>query len=251
MVPGNHDCNFAAAGDARPTLLSSFKANFAKLDLNGETAEQILKVQDGFFEFERLISGQARRLPHERVSWTTTFDFEGKRILVRCLNTALCSSLTEKAGELFFPPEAIPLETGDADFAVTVFHHPYGWLNADNSKQILRRIESVSDLVLTGHEHDGDFHTRLSRSGEETGYVEGAALQGADETGFALILIDLEAHTNQIFYYQWAVDMFDLAFSTARVFTRKFSLIEGRFENNSEFLQYQADRNRFLRSPEC
>ena len=51
VLPGNHDCDFSAKGDARPVLLSSVASNISNVDLNGESIEQLLKVQEQFFEF--------------------------------------------------------------------------------------------------------------------------------------------------------------------------------------------------------
>jgi len=198
---------------------------------------KLLKVQRNFFEFERKISHRNPDLSEDRLSWTISRDHAGKRIVMHCLNTALSSRPKEQPGQLYFPLQAIPAADLDADCVVTLFHHPYGWLAPDNSRELRRRIESISDLILTGHEHDGDSYTRLDRVGEETGYVEGAALQATGETGFNLILIDLSASTNQIFRYRWVEDMYEPYPSDARIFTRKFSLIESRFENNAVFAQ--------------
>jgi ABC-type oligopeptide transport system ATPase subunit len=235
LTPGNHDCDFSASGDARPVLLSSVASNLRTVDLEGESVQQLLKVQDNFFDFERKLSNQPRKGVKDCIGWSSSYQHAGKRIFVRCLNTALFSRLKELAGQLYFPLQAIPQDNLDPDFVVSMFHHPYGWLDPENSREFRRRIESVSDLILTGHEHDGDSFTRLDRSGEETGYVEGAALQALGETGFNFILINLSANTNQIFRYRWVDDMYEPSLSEARVFTRKLSLIESRFDNNPEF----------------
>jgi predicted MPP superfamily phosphohydrolase/ABC-type oligopeptide transport system ATPase subunit len=235
VVPGNHDCNFLASGDARPVLISSVASSLATIALDGESIQQLLKVQDEFFEFERRISLKSSEFVKDRLSWSTSYDHSGRRIIVRCLNTALSSRLKEQPGQLYFPQSAIPEADAEADFAITILHHPYGWLMPDNSRELRRRIESISDLVLTGHEHDGDSFTRVDRAGQETGYVEGSALQMDGETGFNFILINLEESTNQIFRYRWTEDIYEPSPSEARIFTRKYSLIESRFENNPVF----------------
>jgi calcineurin-like phosphoesterase family protein len=241
IVPGNHDCDFTLAGDARPTLLSSVASNLTSIDLNGESVAQLLKVQKNFFEFEQKFSKCPRASIKEQIGWTSAHAHGKRRVLVRCLNTALFSRLREAPGQLYFPLHAIPDQDDEADFAITIFHHPYGWLNPDNSRELHKQLELISDVILTGHEHDGDTYTRLSRSGEETNYVEGAALGAANETGFNLIVVNLAASTNQIFQYSWQEGLYVPGKSDARIFTRKQSLIASRFENNAEFVKNLND----------
>jgi hypothetical protein len=200
-----------------------------------------LRVQKNFFEFERIACRTAKTNVVERISWSFSFVRDKKSVLVRCLNTALFSRLKETGGQLFFPVQAIPAAQDGHDIAVTMFHHPYGWLSPDNSREFRRTVESTSDLVLTGHEHDGDSYTRITRTGEETGYVEGAALQGSTETGFNLIVIDLPANTYQVHRFLWAEDMYRPSPSEARVFARKQTLIGPRFRNNPDFWQRLND----------
>jgi hypothetical protein len=96
--------------------------------------------------------------------------------------------------------------------------------------------------VLTGHEHDGGSYVRTAPEGE-TDYVEGAALQAAGPTGFNLILVDLDTNTNQISRFSWNDGMYEPkgASPSARVFTRKRSLIESRFELQPEFAKRLHD----------
>jgi predicted MPP superfamily phosphohydrolase len=237
-IPGNHDCDFSAAGDARPVLISSVATNLGAIDVGGESIQQLLKVQSKFFDFEQKLSGEETT---SRLGWTRSFTQDNKLILIRCLNTALFSRLHEAAGQLALPLNALPAPQAEADFALTLMHHPYGWLAPDNARELRRRIESNSDLILTGHEHEGDSYTRVSRTGDETGYVEGAALAGSPETGFNLILVNLEASTCQIFPFKWQGDIYEPTPPDARIFTRKQSLIESRFDNNPEFVAQLHD----------
>jgi hypothetical protein len=150
IVPGNHDCDFTLAGDARPTLLSSVATNLTSIDLNGESIVQLLKVQKGFFEFEQKISKRSSTFAKEKIGWTSAHVHGNRRILVRCLNTALLSRLKEAPGQLYFPLHAIPDQNDEADFAITIFHHPYGWLNPDNSRELRKQLELISDLYQPG-----------------------------------------------------------------------------------------------------
>lgn len=239
-VPGNHDCDFTAEGDARPGLMGMVAANLGSYDLAGESMQQLLKVQDSFFDFESSLSGRARPT-RERISSRSYFSYNGRVIGVLSLNTALFSRLSEKAGQLYFPFGALAEEGAPTDFSLTILHHPYPWLDPMNGRELRRRVESVSDLVLTGHEHDGDSYLRIDRQGEETGYVEGLALQAKGPTGFNIVLVDFETETNQIYRYTWCDDLYQPDPARAYLFARKQSLIRSHFENNPEFSHWLND----------
>jgi len=241
VVPGNHDCDFSAAGDARPHLISGIGSAIDEADLRGESMQDLLKVHNNFFDFAQKLANPPP-LKHDRIGWTVSYQHDGGTILVRCLNTALLSRKEEVPAQLRFPLKAIPDRSGDSDFALTLFHHPYAWLAPENRRELQRRVESISDLVLTGHEHDGASYVRETPDGE-TDYVEGAALQADGPTGFNLILVDTAASTNQIFRFGWDGEIYKPLQDcpSAKVFTRKRSLIESRFELKPEFLRTLQD----------
>lgn len=236
LVPGNHDCDFSVAGDARPVLISAVGQNIAKADLGGESLRDLLKVQSDFFQFAARIGGVGGTSFGNEVGWTIRCADGPQRVLVRALNTAILSQLHESPGQLQFPLQAVPDVKADADFCLTIFHHPYPWLAPDNRRELQRVVESISDLILTGHEHDGASYVRSTSEGE-TDYVEGAALQSEGDTGFNLIVVDLDKNTNQISRFRWNGEMYEPTdiYPSARVFTRKRSLIESRFELQPAF----------------
>jgi hypothetical protein len=240
IVPGNHDCNFSVEGDARPALMNLVAEKLDGYDLGGESIQQLLRVQQDFFEFEKTISN-SEKSQQAKLFWHFAFAYNGRRVSVAALNTALFSKLKELPGQLYFPLTALEDREESSDYAVTVFHHPYTWLEPNNSRNLRRRVESNSDLILTGHEHDGDSFIKIDRQGEETGYVEGAALQATGDTGFNVALVDFETNTNQIYRYVWSDGLYRPEPAKAYIFTRKQSLVRDHFENNAEFLRKLHD----------
>jgi hypothetical protein len=234
IVPGNHDCDFTEEGDARPNLLAAVAAHLDGFDLGGESIRQLLRVQRNFFAFEASLSGQDRKT-RDQLSWNTSLSYGSNKIEVKAYNTSLFSRIREQPGQLHFPLTAVSDAHQPGDIVLTVFHHPYPWLEPNNAKALKRRVEASSDLVLTGHEHDGDSYVRSNRQGEETGYVEGCALHTTGVTGFNLITVDLANSTYQVYRHDWVGDMYVSSPAKARVFTRKQSLIDSRFENNADF----------------
>ena len=146
-TPGNHDCDFSSAGDARPVLLSAVGSNIGSIDLEGESIHQLAKVQRNFFEFLPKLSDSHQINPGKRLYWWVSCKWMDKRIILQCLNTALTSRLKEQPGQLYFPVQAVPDEAPDAEYVATLLHHPYGWLEPGNARELRRRIESTSDTL--------------------------------------------------------------------------------------------------------
>jgi predicted MPP superfamily phosphohydrolase len=62
-IPGNHDLDFSIAPDTRDVLLQSVGTNPEKVKVDGDTVQQILRVQEHFFAFEaELLRSELRQL---------------------------------------------------------------------------------------------------------------------------------------------------------------------------------------------
>lgn len=175
VIPGNHDCNFEGEGTVRPMLLQGL-GDRLETTPSGDLVEQMLVVQKEFFEFEALISRKPHD-SHDRLLWTYTFETSDGLVVVRSLNTAWLSRKKEVPNQLFYPAQLLN-DVGEttASLVITMFHHPYGWLHPDNAKLLKRSVELSSDIVVTGHEHDGDMFMKMSPSVGPVNYVEGQAL---------------------------------------------------------------------------
>lgn len=241
VIPGNHDCDFDDEGQVRPALISNLPDILDTVEASGDVAEQMTKVQQAFFSFEGLVWPKPR-LANERLFWTREFMSSAGKILVRCFNSAWVSRRKEVAGQILFPTQVIPDISGDdALLVVTAFHHPYGWFNPENARAFRRLIETSSDIVFTGHEHDGEVYARTSATAN-VNYVEGAALQATGiETGFNLAKLDLAKQTYQVRQFEWTKDMYTPAALNAAVFTRNQALLEHQFVNNIDFRAYLDD----------
>ena len=240
VIPGNHDLDFDAETTVRPLLLANIAELIDKVD--DDLVTQLVGVQANFFEFEELIG----RRPHpgkDRLLWDRVFISDAGKILIRCFNTAWVSRKKEIPGQIFFPAKSLP-ESQETDqvLVISTFHHPYGWMNPDNAREFRRVIETSSDIVLTGHEHDGDAYTKITAAGETINYVEGAPLQAEDvETGFNLVKVDLKEKTYRVRQFKWNRDMYEVEAESSRTFTRNQSLLEHQFINNSAFKDYLND----------
>lgn len=82
-----------------------------------------------------------------------------------------------------------------AELEVSMFHHPYGWLEPQNAREFKVFVEERSDLVLTGHEHVSDAYIKIRPNGDADTFLEGRAMWDTreTETGLNVVLVDGEA----------------------------------------------------------
>uniref|UniRef100_E6PEQ6 Uncharacterized protein n=1 Tax=mine drainage metagenome TaxID=410659 RepID=E6PEQ6_9ZZZZ len=204
LVPGNHDLDFERANAARDTLAKSvLQSPGDKID---PSIVGILATPQGaFFEFRDSMRDGVD-LVGDYSAYRYMFNCtDGEQIVVRCVNTALLSSLKEKPASLVMASQ-IADDLDHSVFTVTTFHHPYNWLNPA-SKKIVRAIEDTSDIILTGHEHEHERTVKYKpESYTATTYIEAAALQehsGADNSAFNSLLVDTKNGAYKFFHFEW------------------------------------------------
>jgi len=213
-IPGNHDCAFPAHPGARAALLKAALDDPAQLADDESIASACLVVQDDFFAFVSEQTGTAMRITaNERLRYNHVVDLAGLRIVIRCYNTAWMSRLHEQPAQLLAPTWIAGEETRDADLVVSMFHHPYGWLRPENSRELRAQVEPVSDIVLTGHEHRPDQRSVRTICGDRTEWIEGAVLHGGDPlpSGFNLVLVDPGRREQRTLIYEWRDDHYAVA----------------------------------------
>ena len=109
------------------------------------------------------------------------------------------------------PSKALEPYHGEASVSISVFHHPYNWLDASNYRQLKALVEKTSDFVFTGHEHQSDATAVDKFSGEHLHYVEGAALQGETgelDSGFNVVTFDFTSGEQRLDFFRWNGELY-------------------------------------------
>lgn len=204
LIPGNHDCDFRSSGDIRDILVAKAALNDG-MSVADDVAEVCTEVQGQFFSLRSAIASNALKGDNP-LYWEYRFATEDESFLFRCCNTAWMSVKGEQPGRMIFPVARIPDQEAKADLAITIFHHPYNWFVPLNGREFRKRIEEVSDIILTGHEHDITLRTQRAGRGEVNTYVEGGALQENHDPNvsqFNAIVIDTELKRQKVFHFGW------------------------------------------------
>ena len=206
-VPGNHDCDFS-----EPNKLRAIIAENTLSDPNNAKNKEIVAistlVQEHYFKFIEAISGKLKGASCDyspELIYEYIFNFDGEQIRFICCNTAWLSQIDEAQGKLVFPYEAIPVINSTEDLIITLFHHPYNWLESNCARNFQKKIEQVADIILTGHEHDSTRHTKECSGGERNTYVEGGVLQSGSglNSDFNLFVIDTKLKKQKFAHFIW------------------------------------------------
>ena len=256
-VPGNHDCTFEGAPAARDMVIEGVLKETSQVK-EPSVVQACLGVQGNFFQVQKAVAsnglvdggtGYDNRLYYEY-----RFTLKGQGICFLCCNTAWLSRLHETQGKLFFPPSAIPERIKDSVLSVAVFHHTYNWLEPLNWRAFRKRIEAVTDLILTGHEHDATRRSHDGGKGERNLYLEGGALQDPEDltaSAFNAIVLDTNTRKQKFVQLAWDGELYVPAGVTIagaegaglswEDFQGNILRQRGRFELSNEMKQFLDD----------
>lgn len=190
IVPGNHDCDFSDVPLVREIVMDKILADASTAD-DPSVISLCTDVQRNFTIFaEKATTGGSTS--QTRLLNAYRFQIADANIHVFGLNTAWISRKHEQQGRLFMPPSVVP-DLADDSLTIVAFHHPYNWLESNNARAFRKRVESIADIVLTGHEHDAGSVIQERARGQVNTYVEGGVLQDSsdpDMSEFNVLLID-------------------------------------------------------------
>jgi predicted MPP superfamily phosphohydrolase len=242
-LPGNHDCNFEKADRTRELVLQGVVGSSGK-NLDASMVDSCLRVQDEFFDFLAEQSRDVSKTGHDRLSYHHDFTFDGTKVRVNCFNTAWVSQKPDKQSEIVFPVGNLELTPTGYGVVVSAFHHPYTWFLADNGRAFRKYVEENSDIILTGHEHEGTAYTKQAFTGENTTHLEGGVLQDSQYKGvstFNILLIDTTERKFRVEQYEWKADIYTRYFQSEwKSFIRGKILLRNEFPISTSFL---ADLN--------
>lgn len=240
VAPGNHDCDFTKSLSARDTLVVSATPD----NVDDAYAQICLETQANFAAFRTRIEvlSPAGRGGHA-LRKEYALSHGGASIAINCYNSAWDSTKHEKQGTLLMPPKPIGIVDTSADLLISMFHHPFNWMEANNAKWFKDLVESTSDIVLTGHEHVPGRFEKIHATGEHLNYLEGAALQESgepDNGSFNVLLIDLGRKSQETTVMKWhpEVRCFEVAaqhgttpFRRNQLSMRRQFAIQSEYEN--------------------
>jgi hypothetical protein len=255
-VPGNHDCDFQGEAFARQ-IVAEHIAKEPDRSLDASVVEICTQPQSQFFQFLEACAPDQTVATNSQYSsklyYEYRFSVRDESIRFMCCNTAWLSQLHESPGKLIYPAEAIPNDQLPDTMRVVMFHHPYNWGEPVNSRQFRKRVESIADLILTGHEHDATRRVQEGDGGERNTHVEGGALQDSEDwaaSSFNVFVLDTGPKKQKFARFEWEAGHYSLVGGTsgdegAGLAWEDFQVNRlrerGRFEINPTMQDYLSD----------
>jgi hypothetical protein len=203
IIPGNHDCMHPDDTSLRDVVLKAICDN-SGLAGSPQLVEQAVSVQANYFAWASAYSMEPHHTDNKTGWVVRAFGPKGERIAFLCINSAWMSTVHESQGKLFLPLSDLPSPDND-DVVIALLHHPYNWFESNNARAVRRHLEAVSDIILTGHDHDLTVYTKTTDTGGVE-YVEGRLVhcdQEPEHSAFCIIRLDLEHKEYETSRYYW------------------------------------------------
>lgn len=209
LVPGNHDCDLGGDLAMRDVAIQSLKNSSSEgLPPAGSIASVVLGPLSAYSLFASRVAPESAILPSEPFYRCVQRRYGTGSVAYHLFNTAWMSRRDEQPGSLLFPWSTCPSQAvADADVSIAILHHPFNWFVQPETYRPLRdRVESIADLVLTGHEHSELIYGKEIHGSGTVQYVEGAVLferNAPNRSGFQVLRIGLTQKRVCMTTYSW------------------------------------------------
>lgn len=205
-IPGNHDCDLRQPSLIRNALIEAMNKD-AQLASDESVIAPCVVPQSAFFDFRDRVSAGMISAPG-KVYYEYCIMIKEQEVLIRCCNTAWVSQNPEVPSRLIYPEDAIPDAVATLErLVVTLLHHPFNWMEPMNGRALRRRVQAVSDIILTGHEHEFAMRQQRDEAGGNAVYIEGVALQGhggiTPSSEFHAIFVDTLRREYRVLPFTW------------------------------------------------
>lgn len=193
MVPGNHDCDFKKDTGARKLLMASLEGqDYPEID--DSIIDTCTSIQSDFFDFRTSFENQPSATD-DRLWHASRFEVEGKTLAFDCLNVSWVSKIKEEPGRLYFPVNRYSNNAVEnVDVRFVIMHHPLNWFSQSIYRQFRTFVRKLANIVISGHEHQGNIGLITDAETNTSAFVEGCVLQGEQnltDSSYNIIILDL------------------------------------------------------------
>ena len=163
--------------------------NMKEIPLDESVYQIVTAGQQDYFDFDSKIC-------NVEASNSTLLSKEftiSNKLSIQTINTAWCSQLYEKGGDLTIPIEQLIESTDDKEIKVVFFHHPLSWLEPNNHKEVRNFLNSNRNIIISGHEHiENSF--KVETDNNKTLIVETCSFHdtNVDDNGFISFFVENE-----------------------------------------------------------
>lgn len=252
VAPGNHDCDFERDNAARKSLIKGLM-EASKPEIDDSVIAGCSNVQEAFFAFRNAIEADPNA-EDDRLWRTRRFNVEGKEFIFDCLNISWVSQIKEEQGRLYFPQDRyLTKSMNDADVRIVVMHHPLNWFGQNAYRPFRAFIRKLANVIVTGHEHQGNVGENFDSESEASAYVEGCVLQGAHDltdSAFNIVVIDTDQGQYRSVRHAWMGGRYEPTDEGSWADYRDLpAKRQNPFQIQKAFLEMLEDPGAFFRHP--
>jgi formylglycine-generating enzyme required for sulfatase activity/predicted MPP superfamily phosphohydrolase len=208
MVPGNHDVDRKAV-NAVCQITQSGLLNNQEQDqiaaILGDSVQRglLLKRHECYLKFAGSYQTAKKKLPW----WSASFTLSGSKLRVAGLCSSWMSWRDGDRGRLLIgrwqAHEALR-GTGDADWSITLVHHPWSYLAEFDAEEVERKVHHECRLVLRGHLHRQQARAVVYPDDLCLELAAGCCYDGSDyPNAFQLIELDRREGTASVHFWLW------------------------------------------------
>jgi DNA repair exonuclease SbcCD nuclease subunit/molybdopterin-guanine dinucleotide biosynthesis protein len=245
FTPGNHDCDFSLSDSIREMIITHYSPS----TFDSNMLENCHSVQKSYDEFASSMGVEKEKNEGVKNILDVKVVKLGDQIIeIRLINSALLSTLHEKQGALFYPTHLVSFSSTQVtppQLIISVLHHPYNWFESTNARSLRDALESTSDIILTGHEHEEDDYKKTRSNGEEVEYIEGSVLQDPQQnhSQFNALVIDLEGQSQRLHKFLWdkSGQYLETGTSVPVALLRNSYRLRNQYSQTEEFSRFLLD----------
>lgn len=206
VAPGNHDCNFNLNNQTRKLALQSLRG--APGEIDDSVIETGCSIQNPFFEFADKLHSPGETRAGDKLWTCHRFTVEGHELVFDVLNVSWCSQIHEEPGSLVFPHERYSKHLDElVSLRVAVIHHPLNWFAQAVYHPFKQMLRTLSNVIISGHEHVGGVGEDFGAATGHSAYVEGCVLQDEkrlNTSSFNIVELSLDDGTYRSTRYLWS-----------------------------------------------
>lgn len=211
ICPGNHDSDRSAVDrfekSYRENSTLQEKNKLAKDIMSGSQSWQRAKAYN---EFRSLLDKEKTNIVHANQLFTTYKISERFHLL--CLSSAWLAQDDFDKGHLFITESQIKdalRSTPNDSQRVMIIHHPTGWLDQEDTKEVSTQIERKIDALMFGHMHEFDQSIESKFSEGITLRLQAGTLDpGEDNPGYSIVCLQNKSNIKygKIIYRRYCQD---------------------------------------------
>ncbi|MBB2405874.1 MULTISPECIES: STAND family AAA ATPase [unclassified Escherichia] len=233
MCPGNHDHNFSDYSEvARNAMLNIpiDKIDDAAIAFASSGMEAYKAFEKEFSSFNPIEENE--------LSKRYEIDLSSETFSIVTLNTAWCSKIHERGGDISCPENKIIRSIGTPN-NIIIFHHPLSWFEPNNSKAIRDIIRTNYSIVITGHEHITDSF-KIDAESSTTLMIESLPIDDSHVSENGFITFEIEGGDILVSTHIWNGSTYNegKVILKSDVIESKKSITSNTFEVNKKFYDF-------------